>query len=279
MQYKKVLSGVVLVSAFVATGAVAGPVFDNPGYSADITFQEAGSLVQTSMTIAYDGGNYWSTTGGGSSGTRLARYDAAGNVVGTYAPGLDFRSIFTDGSGNVFARRYANATIYQQTAPGVFSDYLTLTGGSLDNQSSVVMNEDGQYVAMKSGNVTVWDATGAFDYTFTLNGFSGSYPYDRGIAVAEDYLFTYYNQTLSAWDYAGNLLDQTTLAGAGTSFDSYFSLSYANDHIFVVDYARGLWRGYDIGLSTQRIPEPGTLALLGLGLAAIGFARKWKRAG
>ncbi len=278
MPYKKVLSGIALVSALVATGAVAGPVFDNPSYSADITFQEAGSLLSTSMTITYDGGNYWSTSGGGNGGTRLAQYDGAGNVVGTYAPGIDFRSIFTDGSGNVFARGYSSATIYQQTAPGVFSSYLSLTGGSLGSQSSVVMNEDGQFVAMNNGSVSVWDATGAFDFAFTLNGYSGSYPTNRGIAVAEDYLFTYYNRTLSAWDYAGNLLDQTTLAGAGTSFDSYFSLSYANDHLFVVDYARGLWRGYDIGFSTQRIPEPGTLALLGLGLAAIGFARKRKQA-
>ena len=36
--------------------------------------------------------------------------------------------------------------------------------------------------------------------------------------------------------------------GAGTSFDSYFSLSYANGMVWIVDTAGGNWRGFDVGL-------------------------------
>jgi hypothetical protein len=263
-------AAVSMAAALAAGNAVAGPVFGSSSYSADIVFQDA--LGGTTMTIAYDGSSYWSTSGGSTSGTRYAQYDAAGTTVATYAPGIDFRSVFTDGLGNVYARGFNSRVIYQQTAPGVFTNYLTLAGGALSSQSSVVMESDGDFVAMNNGSVSVWDATGAFVSSFTLAGYSGGYPENRGIATVGEYLFTYYNQVLSAWDESGNLLDQTTLTGAGTSFDSYFSLSYANDRIFIVDAAGSAWRGYDIGLSN--VPEPATLALLGIGFAGLGYARR-----
>ena len=140
------------------------------------------------------------------------------------------------------------------------------------------MNQNGEFVAMNNGLVNIWDASGNFSTSFSLAGYSGVYPSNRGIAVANNYLFSYFNQTLSAWDYAGNLLDQTTLVGAGNSFDSHFSLSYANDRIFVIDEAGQTWRGYNIGQTATSVPEPETLALLLLGVAGIGFSRKRKSA-
>jgi hypothetical protein len=277
MSAKKLLLLIPILTSFIAAEAVAGPVFSSASYSSDITFRDA--IGNTSMTIAYDGANYWSASGGSSSGTRYAQYDSAGNSLSTFSPGIDFRSVFTDAGGNVYARGYASSTIYQQTAPGVFASFLSLSGGSLDAQSAVVMNNSGKFVAMQGGNVNIWDASGNFTSSFSLGGYSGSYPEDRGIAVEDNYLFTYFNQTLSAWDYSGNLLDQATLVSAGTSFDSYFSLSYANDHIFVVDQAGQTWRGYDVGLgNAAAVPEPSVLALFGLGLAGLGFMRKKKTA-
>lgn len=275
MRKISIATGMLLLSA---ANAIAGPIFSDSSYSDDISFTDV--LGSTSMTLAYDGTNYWSTSGGSVGGVRYAQYDSSGNATSTYSPGIDFRSVFTDDSGNVYARGYASSTIYQQSSPGVFNSYSTLSGGILDSQSSVVMNEDGEFVAMINGVVSIWDATGNFSLSFSLDGYTGGYPQNRGIAVADNYLFTYFDQTLTAWDYSGNLLDQTTLLNAGTSFDSYFSLSYANDHIFVVDQNGQTWRGYDVGLSgvpaPTPVPEPGTLALLTLAAAGIGFTRKRK---
>lgn len=252
--------------------AQAGPVFTQSAYTADITFRDA--LGSTSMTIAHDGTNYWSTSGGGTGGTRLARYDAAGTANGSFAPGLDFRSVFTNAGNDLLARQYNNRTIYKQTAPGSFSALLTLTGGSLDIQSAVVLNDAGQYVAMAGGRVDVWDATGAHLRNFNLTGYTGSYPEYRGIAAAGAYLLTYANRTLKAWDYTGTLVDSATLTGAGSGFDSHFSLSFANDRVFVVDSAGATWRGYDVGLVSGTVPEPGALGLALLALGAAALSRR-----
>lgn len=274
--------GAVSIAVGFGTSAQAGILFA-PSYNASTIFTDG--LGETSMTIAYDGTNYWSSSGGNVGGNRYAQYDGSGNLLATYAPGLDFRSVFTDASGNVYARQFANPTIYKQTAPGVFAPSgVSLTGGTLDDQSSVVFNGLGtEYVANGFGTVSRWDTSGNSLGSVSLSGFGSvsgesDYPAGRGIAAAGNYWLTYNgNGILSAWDFAGNRVDQTTLVGAGTSFDSKFSLSYANGKVFVVDNPGGSWRGYDVGLSqTTPVPEPtATLGLLAIG--ALGATSALKR--
>ncbi|WP_172329564.1 hypothetical protein [Mangrovicoccus sp. HB161399] len=132
------------------------------------------------MTIAFDGTNYRSATSGSAAGTRLAKCDAPGNDVGAYAPGLDFRSVFTDDGGRIHARTRSSATVCQQTADGAFSPYLTLSGGTLGDQSAVVRNNAGVFVAIEGGTVERRSATGAYLGSVALSGHSGSYPHDRG---------------------------------------------------------------------------------------------------
>src|SRR5262249_24115077 len=75
-----------------------------------------------------------------------------------------------------------------------------------------------------------------------------NYPQDRGIAALGNNWLTYSNGTLSVWDQTGNRIGTTTLVGAGTSFDSHFSLSEANDKVFIVTQASGTWDGYAVQL-------------------------------
>lgn len=260
----------VLLAISLATlsfSAAAGPVFSAATVTASQTFEDA--LSDTTMTIAWDGSSYWSASGGSTGGQRLARYSADGAVIDTYAPGHDFRSVFTDGS-TLLARDFNTPVIYQQSTPGVFDPLLTLTGGGLDAQSSVV-KDGNNYIAMADGVVSLWDASGNRLPIVELKGYGSqngedSYPENRGIAVSGDYWLTYSSGVLSAWDHSGNRADEITLAGAGTSFNSYFSLSVANNKVFVVDDSGQTWRGYEV----IPVPEPENYAMWLIGMALLG---------
>jgi hypothetical protein len=221
------------------------------------------------MTIAWDGTNYWAVSGGSAGGVRLAQYDDSGNVLQTYSPGLDFRSVFTRaGDTTLYARTYASRTIYVQMSPGQFAPALSLVGGNLDDQSSVVWNGDGtELIAMKGGTVSRWGETGAFLGTLTLSGFGtlgseNTYPQDRGIAVGtfgQGFFLTYSAGTVSAWDPAtGSRVGTASLEGASTSFDSHFSFSYTNGDAFVASAFGGSWQGFAI-LDEVIVAKPLTL--------------------
>src|SRR5262249_43174630 len=116
--------------------------------------------------------------------------------------------------GVLLARQFNDPTIYRQTAPGVFiSSGITLTGGTLDSQSSVVLNGAGnEYLAMVGGTVSRWGPTGNFIGTVALQGFgvvSGetNAPADWQIAAFGDFWLTYNgSRLLSVWDTVGNRL-------------------------------------------------------------------------
>ena len=268
-RYQIALAG-ALVVAFLGVGrAEAGSVFA-ASYTPSFTFQDA--LGKTTMTVAYDGTSYWSSSGGNMSGSRYAQYDSSGEFIAAYAPGLDFRSVFTDSLGEVYARQGGDPKIYRQTDPGVFGESVVeLSPAPPNQQSGVVLDEIGmQYLAHDNGVVSLWDLAGNSLGTVKLADYGdGSvlgetlYPANRGIAVMGRYWLTYSEQTLSAWDREGNRVDTTTLVGAGTNSSSHFSLSYANNMVFIVDSPGGLWRGY-------AIPEP--LTMLGLFAGTAGIA-------
>lgn len=270
-----VFAAAILAAASTALPAYASGVFSSSSYSATTTFQDHDP--STTMTLAWDGANYY-TSSGGSASSPYAKYDASGNFIASTSPtpGIDFRSVFTDSSNDLLARGFNSRTIYQQTSFGHFSALTQLNGGNLDAQSAVVMNGAGtEYLAEINGTVSRWNLAGNYLGSFSLAGFSAlGYPQDRGLAVAGNDLLTYYNGTVTAWDMSGHNLGSATLLGAGTSFDSYFSFSYAHDKFWVVDQAGRTWRGYDLGLASANVPEPGSLALLALGLVCLGAKRR-----
>ncbi|MEP6763862.1 MAG: hypothetical protein ABJB66_06095 [Gemmatimonadaceae bacterium] len=271
----------VALAMFVALPMVATAQFSASSYSATKVFLN-GVQNQHPAGIAWDGTSYWSGDGGGATGNRLAQYNAAGATLNVYAPGLDFRSVFTDAAGNVYGRSFSDAGIYKMTAPGTFSLFTTLVGGTLDAQSSVVLNGAGTgYLAMSGGVVQRWNLAGSFLGTTTLAGFGtlgteSIYPQNRGIASFGASWLTYDEGTLSMWSTSGVRLGTTTLTGAGTGFDANFSFSRAADgRVFIADALNGNWRGYEVGGgSVVTTPEPGSAVLVAAGILGLLVATR-----
>jgi len=243
----------MIALAGLAGGSVLGQGIFQPSYNETTSFNGApGALEQTSMNMTFGGGHYWSASGGASGGNRLAEWDNTGAHVASYQPGIDMRSVFTvGGSGSpVYARGFSSRTIQRQTSPGVFTTHVTLNGGSLNSQSQVEFNSDGtEYIAHNAGAVSRWDLSGNSLGSVSLSGFGSMfdenvYPANRGVVSAGGYYLTYSNGNLSAWDASGARVGNTVLNGAGQSRNSHFSLSWANDMIWVIDVANGTWRGY-----------------------------------
>ncbi|HKW28033.1 MAG TPA: hypothetical protein VJT54_01760 [Verrucomicrobiae bacterium] len=235
-----------------ASATAGAPVINGFSVHTNVTFTDA--LPAHAMGMAFDGTNYWSCSGGSSSGVRLARYSLSGAVVATYSPGLDFRSVCTRADGTVLARAISSGVIYQQTSPGVFaSSGITLTGGTLDSQSSVVLNGAGtEFDAMSGGVVSRWNTSGVYLGAVNLIGYGAmagenTYPQSRGLAAMGNFWLTYNGSgILSIWDTNGNRLTQVTLPGAGANTDSSWSFSFCNGKVFIVDNSGGTWRGYDL---------------------------------
>jgi hypothetical protein len=276
MNTKLALRLLAAVALSVASLASQAALFAQSSYNATTTFTDRNP--STTMTLAYDGTNYY-TSSGGSSNSPYAQYDSAGNFIANASPGIDFRSVFTNSSNNLLARGYSNNQIYQQSSFGNFNSVATLSGGTLDDQSAVVINTSNtEYLAHISGLVSRWDTAGNFLGSIALTGYvDNGYPSNRGMATVGNELLTYFGGVLTAWDSGtGSNLGSTILNGAGTSFNSDFSYSYANGQFWVVDNAGGTWRGYDVGLSANQVPEPSTLVLLGLGLLGLSALQKRK---
>ena len=218
-------------------------------YTAGQTFTD--SLASTTIGLAFDGTNFWSITGGNTGGNRLARYTSAGVFVAAYAPGIDFRSLFTDAGGILYARGFSSLNILRQTTPGVFVTNVVLTGAVLASQASVVLNGNGdEYLALNSGVVSRWSTNGSFLGTVTLVGFGAvagenSSPQNTRLAVAGQNWLTYHtDRTLSVWSTDGQRVATTTLTGAGTTATSAYSLSHAAGKAWIIDADSSIWRSF-----------------------------------
>ncbi len=240
-----------------------GCTFDTSGCSSECPPFVAGSidadliastpsLEQTRMSLAWDGASLWTSSGGGSGGIRLVESDAMGAFVGDYAPGLDLRSVFTQGDGTVplYARVLGSPLIRVQMAPGVFVGDVTLVGGMLDSQASVAWHSaENRFIAQNSGTIDRWDPMGNYVDSVVLIGYGigneSSYPQDRGVAYGAGCYLTIDDGTLSSWDPMGNRVDSITLNQATPGdFDQNFSVSFAGGRAW--HGGNPDWHGYDV---------------------------------
>lgn len=232
----------------------------------------------TPMSADNDGTWIYSVSGGGIEGKRFARYFQNGLLDQTFATGIDFRSIFTDNSGNLFAKEYGTGNIYSLTQNGTPTFLYTLNDPQA--QSSASFNADDTELYTRDGStIRRYDSsTGLFIGSFELQGLAGdelAFPAFVQMETSRSgRILTYAAGIVSEWDSQGNRIGTSNIpiSGDPSGFDTTWSFSVGgDDYIYLYSQASGRWKAWNIG-----IPAPGTLALLAIG-GVVGRRRRRSR--
>ena len=235
------------------------------------TLNDTGSLVQTfpaagthitPMSAETAGGFVFTASGGSRSGFRLQRYLPNGTLSATFAPGIDFRSIFTNNSGVLFAKEWGGHghRIYSLTVGGAKTFLFSLSGAVLNSQAPADFNaDDTELITMSKGTVNRYNATtGVFIGSFTLSGmtaaelsFPDSIQMETNLAGR---IFTYSNGTVSEWNSSGARIGTSALP-FGSNFFTDWSFGVSSDNlVFVFNIGSSRWESYDVGIEAQ--PDP-----------------------
>jgi hypothetical protein len=279
-----VFSTGLLLLTLPTAGRAGGILPDTLNYS--LTLRSGQAAFDVPMSVAFDGTFYYGASGGNSGGSPLQKYDPlTGDVLSAINNGIDYRGLFSDANGDLYARVYGDHFILKMTAPGVFTSFLTLDNSvvDLDDQAPVVLSGDGSVYASRFGNtLNFWSAVdGSFQSSVILSNYGtvpgetanptgSTAPKDVTLASFGSYYLTYLDDSdeVFAWDTSGNRVGNLVLENNNGA--NAFSFSYSNGHIFTNE---GGFHGYELAAPPIVIPEPGAVCLLLVGLGA-GLARR-----
>lgn len=238
------------VLGWLALGLIAGP---------------AVSLAAPINQVAY----------GSLTGTQTVTFD---DVAGGAAPGTNYDGIMVSG-GVSFGERFAGQT---NTPSGVFdilsgtpTASLAVVAGAANQNLNVFVNGGSQVLtglgprafpdfdAIGEGSIALLFTSDQSQFGFQLVGGNGG------------------TATLGFYRRDGSLIEQIALTGLA---DLYYGFSrdggvfdIAGVSIFNTDLGGIGFDNLKFDVPSGTVPEPGTLALLGLGLAGFGLTRRRRK--
>lgn len=242
---------------YVYAGA-GGSVNVYPGNLASLTKSIAvsGATAIEGLTIDKEGANYFLYASNRSTG-KVARYDitdidnpvldtlwAAGGIY--TLPTTDLRGVAVDHDGNIWVADKANDLVYKIAADG-----LSYTSAIVDNPMDIAICPIYAYITCQEGNQSTVEQLLMSDMSFQQSlynpmvntGYANHYGFG-GVDIIGGKL---YLTDEDSWRIDG-------LTGYGDPLTSY------GDRIFSID------------IPSCAVPEPGTIAMILVGLGA-GFAR------
>ncbi len=263
-----------------------------------ITLSMASVDGSTPMNVAWHPGfqQYYGGRGGSSSyGGRV--WSANGAIIQTLSPiNTDLRSFFynsnTSNLENITYAAYGSSAGYRTVGldssgrfTGSYTNFsVTLSGLPSDQVAPAFDAARNIFYAYESGSTvkTVNPATGAVVSTITLDLTAAGSPsipthvigYEPTLDALITYTITGGARALAFNPTTGAFVTSVSLPGTLPS-PGEWRMGYANHLLFVYDSGLDGYRGYQI----TAIPEPGTFALLGVGLAMVGIGYYRRRRG
>jgi sugar lactone lactonase YvrE len=275
-----------------------------PAFAGTIYFDTATTLYtldQTSGTVTQLATGFTGARGiavGSDGNLYVADYGAGeldqvvGSTINPYATISGAYGVVADGNNLLVSTFTSTGDIVTVTAADTFTTMVTPYGNLTD--LTFGPNGDLYFGAQSASSVIQWDGTNYSTYV-SLAGDGGTVPTPRGLSFdGSGNLYVADSASLNGfgsgvYKFDGMVLSKLTPAGAvkGLGLDSDSNTLYFADNINGGIYSEAITGGAPTVVASisgpqelfvDPTPEPGTMALFGLGLAVVGVCRRVRRA-
>lgn len=206
------------------------------------------------MGITWDGEYYYTVNGGNTDYSNLNRYDESGELDSEYDIVSDGRAIlYSPSEEQLFVKSYGRSLEdvdldFEETSTAI-EDIFS------GEQSSVAISPDGErFYELYEGTVSVFDANGDEEASFTLSSYNTTEElgYACAIAASDKFLFVWAPESdtdILVYGLDGRYVSKFALPRSGYGF----SLSWANGMLWIAEDADGdtegadgIWYGYEL---------------------------------